>query len=742
MLVSGFIGVKRTMLVLLLLILAPLLVNAQSTTNKQKLGFADPSFYIIDSLELNKLSQADKSLLKSKLTKFHKSKSDTSKIDVLEEIIDDLVDESWEKYQYYQHNLIVQALKKRVSKEEALKLKMSQGTAINNIGYILNKQGKLSKSLEYYIESLKIREEIQHNEGIATSLLNIGSIYDRQEDYKKAIEYYSKAHKIYKKIDNSNGVGMCINNIGTVLEHQGKLDESLSYYTNALSIYKEVGNDYGVGIILNNIGTIHEQKANMKKALEYYFESFEIRKKSGEKRGLSIVMNNIGSVYLELGNQAKAKEYLTQALQLSKESGYINQVEKSASNLYDFYKRQNNYKEALKMHELYVKMRDSVNNEKNYKESVELNAKYEYEKQRVADSIVNLEAEKVHLANLALEEEKTQKKALELTTQKRQKWILIVGLGLVSLFGFLMFQRFQLAKKQKEVIDEQKNEVEQQKNQIELQHFELEETHKKISDSIKYAERLQLAILPSKKDLKMNLGNSFVLFQPKDTVSGDFYWTQKIEGNVYIATADCTGHGVPGALVSVVCSNALNRSVKEFHLTRPCEILDKTRELVIETFSRSGNNVKDGMDITLIKKDADKITYAGAYNPLWIVRKTAHLSNSESQDRNNIVQDDLSLLEYKANKQPVGLFENMSPFREVEIPLKEEDTIYLFTDGFADQFGGEFGKKHNRKPFKDYLMDINSLDMTRQKEAIYNRFTHWKGDLEQLDDVCIIGIRV
>ena len=410
---------------------------------------------------------------------------------------------------------------------------MSLGTAINNLGYIYNKQGKIEKSLENYLKSLKIREEINHEEGIATSLLNIGSIYDRQGKYEKALEYYHESQEIFKSIENVNGVGMCLNNIGTVLEKQGKLDESLVYYTDALAIYEELGNEFGMGIILNNIGTIHEERGELKTALEFYMESLEIRQKIGQKHGLAVVMNNIGSIHMDLGNTRKSKEFLTKALKLSQESGHINQVEKSASNLYRFYKKQKNYNEALSMYELFVQMRDSVNNEKNYKASIELNAKYEYEKQRVADSIVSMEAEKVHLTNLALEEAKTQKKALELEAQKRQKWMLFVGLGLAILFGFLMLQRFRLAKKQKEVINEQKKLVEDQ-------HFELEETHQKISDSIKYAERLQLAILPSKEDLKRNLGNSFVLFQPKDTVSGDFYWTQNIDGNIYIATADCT----------------------------------------------------------------------------------------------------------------------------------------------------------------------------------------------------------
>jgi serine phosphatase RsbU (regulator of sigma subunit) len=195
-------------------------------------------------------------------------------------------------------------------------------------------------------------------------------------------------------------------------------------------------------------------------------------------------------------------------------------------------------------------------------------------------------------------------------------------------------------------------------------------------------------------------------------------------------------------MVSVVCSNALNRSVKEFGLTSPAEILDKTRSLVIETFARSGEDIKDGMDIALCAIQEDKLIFAGANNPLWIVRSTKALTKEQFDARGTVIIDSLAWIEYKGTKQPVGLYAGMKPFEEQELLLTKGDSIYIFTDGFADQFGGEKGKKLKYKPFKEQLIQINKLEMNIQKETVESTFIEWKGGYEQVDDVCVIGIRI
>ena len=272
--------------------------------------------------------------------------------------------------------------------------------------------------------------------------------------------------------------------------------------------------------------------------------------------------------------------------------------------------------------------------------------------------------------------------------------------------------------KQKKIVFEQYEFIIEQKQII-------EEHRKELLDSITYAKRLQDAILPPLTEVQKNLPESFILYKPKDIVAGDFYWAEKVGEKFFIAAADSTGHGVPGAMVSVVCSNALNRTIKEFNLTDTGKILDKARELVLETFEKSSKEVKDGMDISLlcIDKKSNKIFWSGANNPLWFVE------NGE-------------LKEIKADKQPIGKTDDPKPFTTHEIKFKEYVTFYLFTDGLADQFGGPKGKKFKYKQFEEILISIHDKTMQEQSEVINKQFEDWKGELEQVDDVCLLGIKI
>jgi len=255
--------------------------------------------------------------------------------------------------------------------------------------------------------------------------------------------------------------------------------------------------------------------------------------------------------------------------------------------------------------------------------------------------------------------------------------------------------------------------------------LETDQKNKEITDSIIYAQRIQEAILPDMAKMKSYFSEAFILYKPKDIVAGDFYWTIKTEDAVFFAVADCTGHGVPGAMVSVVCNNALNRSIREFGLTKPSDILEKCRDLVIETFAAGNHNVNDGMDISLCSLSLANRTlqYSGANNSLYLIKNG-------------------TLREIIADKQPVGTYQQQNPFTNHQITLEKNETIYLFSDGMADQFGGPKGKKFKYKAFQELLTENSKNNMELQKRNINSAFENWVGDLEQVDDVCIIGVRV
>lgn len=260
---------------------------------------------------------------------------------------------------------------------------------------------------------------------------------------------------------------------------------------------------------------------------------------------------------------------------------------------------------------------------------------------------------------------------------------------------------------------------------INLQKLQLELRNKEVRDSIAYAERIQKAILPSQRLVSHVLPGSFVVYLPKDIVSGDFYWVEQKGDTAFFAVADCTGHGVPGAMMSVICQNALNRVLNEFGLTQPAAMLNKLNELVEESFSKSGADIRDGMDIALCALHAGKhtIEYAGANNNLYY-------------------SSDGEMHEVKADRQPIGRFESKVPFRNTLLKLNPGDFVYLFSDGIADQFGGPQGKKFKYKRVKEILQGNSTRSVNEQKNALIGGFHSWKGNLEQVDDVCLMGVRI
>ncbi|UKN00521.1 SpoIIE family protein phosphatase [Paracrocinitomix mangrovi] len=279
----------------------------------------------------------------------------------------------------------------------------------------------------------------------------------------------------------------------------------------------------------------------------------------------------------------------------------------------------------------------------------------------------------------------------------------------------------------KDLVQNLEEKVEERTKELQSQKEMVEEKNREIVDSINYALRLQRAIIPTAAKVKTALPESFVYFKPKDIVSGDFYWMNEVDGQVLIGAIDCTGHGVPGAMVSVVGANGLNRCVKEFNLRQPAAILDKLTDLVKETFESGEDKVKDGMDGALCSIDLEKniVQYAGAHNPLWVIKADAE-----------------DVEEIKADKQPIGDFDFRKPFTNHTLQLSKGDQIYFFSDGYVDQFGGPKGKKFKYKTLKKLLFEIREKSMEEQMQILDKTFKEWKRDLEQLDDVCIIGVKL
>ena len=608
-------------------------------------------------------------------------------------------------------------LEKNLDQNEKSFFLTSKGSALNNLGLIYMDQGDHARAIQYYVKSLDIFKALKDQNGMARAYNNIGNIYNYQNNYEKAIEYYNQSLKLYKALEYIPGMAHIYNNLGGIFLNQKKYTEALDYQTRGLDIYMSINEKAGMADSYSNIGNIYYVQKDYASAIKYFENALNIIEGSDDKKRRARILNNIGIVYHDIGDYTKAKTYSQKSLGMAQDIESAFEIFGASNNLWKINKKLGLYKESLSMYELATTTRDTINSAENQMEVIRQEFKFNYEKKEAVAN-ANYQA--------ALEKQRLETQA----NQERQTIIIIAVssiLGLAALFLIFAFNRLRITKKQKSKIENQKHII--------------ENTHTEITDSINYAKRLQDAILPSFNEVNQHLPRNFIFFKPKNVVSGDFYWFEHLNNVSYIAAADCTGHGVPGAMVSVVCSNALDRSVKEFGMKAPAQILDKTREIVIETFAKSGEAVKDGMDISLCAIDQNKVIYSGANNPLWIVRKTAELTAEQKLEKGTITINDTSLIELKADKQPIGLYTETRNFTQREIEVFPDDKLYLFTDGYADQFGGEKGKKFKYKSFKRFLIELSSKSMSDQAQLISHFFDEWKGDLEQVDDVCIIGIQ-
>lgn len=588
---------------------------------------------------------------------------------------------------------------------------------LDNLGASYSNIGRKSEALKSILDAIKIKEQEKDERGLAYSYVNLASVYQELRDTLKSFDYYFKAKDLCLRLGDEYRYGRILNGLGVLYSETGQYDSAKHYMNEALKIAIKINDVPGQGTSLLSIGNNFKRKGDNSNAIKYYKEALAIKEKIGDKVSVAGLLNNIGVIYYDAKNYREAVSYYERALKMRKEANNMLGISDSYLSMANAYGELKDYKNAYHYEVLYHKTWDSLYNADITQQIAEMNTKYETAKK---DKEIAERKASEKIAN-----EKAEKESLERKNAENKFLFAILGITLLLvLAGYVIYGNIQRKKANLQLANQNK-EIHEQKNEIEKQKHLVEEKQKEIIDSISYAKRLQDAILPPVEFINQHIPNSFVLYKPKDIVAGDFYWADIADNLFFIAAADCTGHGVPGALVSVVCSNALNRAVKEFKLRKPGDILDKTRLLVIETFEKSQNDVKDGMDISLlcIDKANKKIYWSGANNPLWYIK------NKE-------------FVEIKANKQPIGMIDNPQPFTTHELEYINDTTYYLITDGYADQFGGMNGKKFKYKQLQELMISSCEKPLTEQLEILNEVFVSWKGNLEQVDDVCIIGIRI
>ena len=688
--------------------------------------------------------------------------------------------------------------KKSMKIAEEIGDKQGMSQCYNNFGIVYTYQGSYDIAIENYKKSLKLKEELKDKQGIANCYINYGIVYMYQGIFDKSLESYMKALKIFEELGDKKGIGANYTNIGNVHRYQGNNDKAIEYYQKGLKMDEEMGDKYGIADNLTNIGIVYGIKENYVKAKEYFLNALKIREEIGDKFGQAKCYTNISVVYKYMGDYDKAIEYNKKSLKINEDLGsksevtiiYINiatlhfvmaeldekngsmqqsrkhldssifyanrgydlaletgavpKQSDAASQLQTTYTKLGKYKEAIKYANIYISTLESMFTEEKTKALAEMGTKYETEKKQL--QIDNLNKENaLKKAELAQSEEKRKRQSVLI-------YSFVIGFVIILVFSLVIFRLFMqkkranvLLNKQKqqisiqnsklqqanEEVTSQRDEIESQRDLVMLQKSHIERIHKEVTDSISYAKRLQNSALPKLNHVKAHLSDIFILFKPKDVVSGDFYWYAEVENQMVITVADCTGHGVPGAFMSMMGISMLKEIVVKEFVTQPDVVLRKLRKEVIKALGQKGEpgEQKDGMDISLcsINKETLELQWAGANNPCYIVR------NGE-------------LRELKADKMPIAIYEKMDKFTLHEIQLEKGDIIYLFGDGYHDQFGGPSGKKFMSKRFKELLLSNSDKPLEGQKEILEKTIESWKNGYgkiyEQTDDITIMGIKI
>ena len=568
----------------------------------------------------------------------------------------------------------------------------------------------------------------------------LGILYADVKEFRKSIQAYRKGISLINAAKKITGkeYDRLYNNIALSFMELNLIDSAKLYHKLCLSIRLMKKDKMDLGQTYNNLGSLYYKQNQYDSSLFYYEKGLFYRKTAPEPPVSGIIESNvnIAKAMIALKHYKKAEKILLNALENAKQLIHSSLEYRTTEQLISLYDKTGDFRKAYIYSKVHQKLRDEMYTNETREEAIRLNYAFMYAEKRQHDSLINVQKDLAEKIKLTKEKEITLQKEREVTIiETSLGGLLILMAGIIG----LIYRNYKSKKRASETILEQKIEVEKQRDIAEIQKNKIEEIHQEITDSINYAKRIQTAILPSAELINDLLKDYFIFYVPKAIVAGDFYWVYETENDIYFAAGDCTGHGVPGAMVSVVCSNALNRSIVEFGLRIPGEILDKTTDLLIEVFVKSNEQVKDGMDIALCRLDkkTNALSFSGANNPIYIISPKTETSNQEIPHN-----ETHCLLEIKGTKQPVGWRENKINFITYHLPLKKGDSIYLFTDGFADQFGGERGKKYMYKPFQNFILEIQNKSMNEQHTSFQSEFEKWKGNLEQIDDICVIGVKI
>jgi serine phosphatase RsbU (regulator of sigma subunit) len=587
----------------------------------------------------------------------------------------------------------------------ALNHARSKATTLNTIGTIYHDQANYKKAIESFTEARKNAELVNDTDMLGVIYANAGNTHNMLGDFPNARKYLFESVKIFKQLNQAKRLTPGYLNIGSMYLQHKMYDSALYYFNHALTFPT---NNKG------SIASAHVSKSYCYRQMKQYelaekecLQAIEIAKELKSDYYYYEYASELGSIYLETKKYDKAEPLLLQSLEYAHKGSLLQSELSNNLKLFQLYQAKKQYAKALDYHLQYFVLNDSINNAETNKAARELEKKYQNEKKEAV-------IEKLNAENHAQE-----------TEVKRQNQLLIFAIiGFILLliaFGFAIYAFINKKKAN--------NELKTLHKEVSIQKNELFDKNKSITDSIQYAHRIQKALLTSHSYIKANMNDFFIVYKPKDIVSGDFYWALKNEDEFYFMLADCTGHGVPGAFMSLLGISFLNEILQELKLKETNEIINKLRTDIINALTDDNTEnyqMKDGMDGVLCRFDfkAMKLQYTAANNKIVIVRNGA-------------------TIDLRGDKMPIGRSPKEEQlFTAYEFDLIKGDLVYLFTDGFPDQFGGEKGKKLKEKKLKEFLLQNSGLPLPEQESNLIDYLEKWRGDLEQIDDICLVGFKI
>ena len=597
----------------------------------------------------------------------------------------------------------------------------------NNSTYLFNgylqkgeyykKTGELDIALETFFKAANIAVDLKEIEDEGVIYISIADVYSMMENYTNAERFYNKSIQILRSTNDSIPLASALLNAGDTYYNMGRYEEALRNFEEAGPIFKKLNHLTGSAYNLGNIGMIYAKQGKDALAKNNINEAIAVLEELEDYYPISVYLTIMSDIYLKQDDFAAALSYTNRSLELATAYGLKEQIGDAYLQLSKLHDQAGNLNEAFNYYRNHILYRDSLKNI----EAI----------QQMADMRTDFEVSQKQIEVDLLTHKRKNQRVINILAAMASVLIILLAIGLYRRYIFIKLTNVK--------INDQKDEIEAQRDEVEAQR-DLLETHRdlvvfqknEIVESINYAQRIQSAMLPPETYFSELLHESFILYKPRDIVSGDFYWIKQVNQYIVLVAADCTGHGVPGAFMSMLGMSYLNEIVLRREIIQANQILNELRKQIKSSLRQHGlrDESKDGIDMALCVLDLKsmKMQYAGANNPLYLIKD---------------IEGRPELQEIKADRMPLGYYQGKDiSFVNHDIQLEMGDTFYMFSDGFVDQKGGKEEKKFLSKNFKNLLLEIHDQPMHDQKDILELTLSDWMGDNSQVDDLLVVGVRV